>query len=124
MTREFSTESHLSCKTRDEKFALFSRLTIHFTRHLAPLLVNPSYRPTLFLNFRADFRSKAKLFVCYSRPLAPGPSTPSKTEQLPIYAPIRLRFELSLRVFDALTLHNISHALTFRQRITVRRILA
>lgn len=57
-------ESHLSCKTRDEKFTLFSRLTIHFTRHLALLLVNPSYRPTLFLNFR----SKAKLFVCYSRP--------------------------------------------------------
>lgn len=31
-------ESHLSCKTRDEKFSLFSRLTIHFTRHLALLL--------------------------------------------------------------------------------------
>lgn len=91
-------ESHLSCKTRDEKFTLFSRLTIHFTRHLALLLVNPSYRPTLFLNFR----SKAKLFVCYSRfPPSQPPFIPSKTEQLP-YAPIRLRFELSPRLCTTL----------------------
>lgn len=90
-------ESHLSCKTRDEKFTLFSRLTIHFTRHLALLLVNPSYRPTLFLNFR----SKAKLFVCYSRPPA-SLSSPKRSN----YPTPQLGYaSSSLRVF-ALTLQH------------------